>query len=438
MTHTDASRSPVLDPDGLAQMILIALAINAPAFGGDDAWLFNYLNNVVDARPLYFKNGYVHVIPQLTSYALSGQPLVAQAVLYRIVPIVVVVILYRQLRTLFAAIGNRQDAWLPALAITLIIRVVEPAVFGELSYATWSACLAALIYVVRIDLTNARYTWPGIIAVLLATLSLPLGLLIAPLWLAHAAYQQDARRWTNVTLAALVIAANVAVFAFATEQPAGAIGPRRALEMFVDGFRQEKRDNLIVIASLLAIGVRLAAHPLIASWIAPRAGARVARWSLAWFGVGSVVLYASSNRFIMQQGNFIARFALPVMFSALVMLAMDLASVAGERTRGMLSGVALGAAGALVLVLLYTQLRGPLETSLMRYQFVAVAAEFRRTCRDHDAMIFEATDSSPAVLCRRQQLPVGFFEMRDVPPSIGAGAGPFDDVPGFFVYQPLW
>jgi hypothetical protein len=433
-----ANESWTADANRLCQIALVALTIIAPAINADDAWLFNYLNNVEGARPLFYNNGYVHLIPQVTGYAVSDLPLIAQAVLYRAVPLFLVLCLYRELRDLFSWTGARNnDAWMPAIAIMLVLRVTNVDLFGNLSYSTWLAFLAACTHVVRLHITSQHYSILGCAGVITAAVSLPLGLLLVPLCALHAIRSEGTRRRQDAAIALATLAAYVLFASGLRENPLRFTDPITAVQLFVMGFRQNKLDNLIATVSILA---------LLANIIAFRTmdGGRdmlIARWSLSYVGLMSFAVYVVSDRFLHHGRGFDGvepRFALPALTCALMLVGLSAVTRPCERERARSLGAGLGAAVALVAVLLFTQLRGPLETALMRYRFLEVAANFREWCRDGDAMLYEANDSSPAVLCRPQQLPLGFYEMRHVPPTIGAAAAPLDDPPGFFVYRPLW
>lgn len=432
----DRSRWAV-DPDWLSQAIIIVLSILAPAFLGDDAWTFNYVNNVEGAQPLYFHNGYVHLVPQLTGYAVGGLPFPLQAMLYRVVPLICALCFYRQLRLLLAAAGDPRDASLQALAIVFVVRVVEPLVFGELASSIWTAFLAAYLYVTRIHLVGGRYSWRGTAGILLAVFSLPLGMLLVPLWLVYARQNIGAQRRHNLALAITVAVGYLWMLARAPDLPRGVSNPLSLVEMFVDGFRDEKRDNLIALGSLTV----LAAHAAADLWIARERRhdlVRTARWSLGYLGVASIVAFVVSDRFVWLDGNFVARYTLPSVTCALILSGISIGGLATERTRTLVTGAAIGSAIAVLLVLIYTQLRGPLEISLMRYRFLSLGTEFRATCRGDDAMLFEYTDASPIILCRPRPLAPGYHPMPALDPSLGTGTKDVEGLPGIFVFTPLF
>lgn len=431
-----------VDPGWWCQLILVVLAINAPAFAADDAWLFNYFNNVAGAPPLFYNSGYVHLLPQLTGYSVSGLPLVVQAVLYRLVPLVLVICLFRQLRRLFAANGHAEEAWMPAMAIMVVLRVREPGVFGELAYSTWLAFLVAFTCVLHLHQSKERYSPLAAAGVVVGALTLPLGVLLAPLCLVHAIRDKGARRWQNAAIAAVILAVDAFVFAGVPENPVVLMGPLDTLEIFVRGFRQNKLDNLVAVASVLILMGNLVSAPWLSDRRSP-AGASVliVRWSLSYLGVLSLAAFVASDRFLHHGLGFdgiAPRFALPAVACALMAVALAVVARPAERDRLMLLGSGLGGAAALLAVLMYTQLRGPLETSLMRYRFLAVAAEFRDTCRDGDAILYEDDDSSPLILCRPRALGEGYHEFPDLPPSIGVGFARTDGLPGIQVGKPLF
>jgi hypothetical protein len=135
------------------------LSAIAPAFLTDDAWGFNYLNNVEEAWPLYYYNGHVPVIPELASFALKGLPLAIQAVSYRIVPLVTMLLLYRQLRQLLAANGNTGDARLVAFAVTITLCMAEPDLAANLTFAPYAIGMtvgAAIALTAGVEYTSLR------------------------------------------------------------------------------------------------------------------------------------------------------------------------------------------------------------------------------------------------------------------------------------------
>jgi hypothetical protein len=106
--------------------------------------------------------------------------------------------------------------------------------------------------------------------------------------------------------------------------------------------------------------------------------------------------------------------------------------------RVLATGALAGGALALLLHVEYTSLRGPLELSLMKYRFLAVAAESRKYCQPTETFLFEDDDTSPVVLCRARDLPPGFLPITDAPPSVGSAQRRETELPGIFVPEPLF
>jgi len=75
-----------------------------------------------------------------------------------------------------------------------------------------------------------------------------------------------------------------------------------------------------------------------------------------------------------------------------------------EPARSMQAGAYVGVAVAVIVVSLYSTLRGPLELALMKYQFVIAGSAARAHCRADEVFVFEDDESSPVLFCRPRVL----------------------------------
>ena len=429
---SDESRRRV--GDWLLPVTIALVCLIAPAFATDDTRFFNYLNNVESPQPLYYYNGYIPVLPQLASFAVKALPLALQAASYRIVPLLTMLLLYSQLRQLFSTRWPAGDARLLAFAIALTLCMIDRDLGASLTFAPWSALIAAVIYVARDRPESRRWSWLSAAGVLLAALSLPAGLLLAPVLVAQALATGLKERRPELTLASIIVVAHGLIAAGSPESVSQAIAPSTIVAMFAAGFREHKLANLIAIASSAAIVLACALV-----WRNGRRADYAPIWALAVVGLGSVVAYPFSARFVLYDGGFELRYTLPVFACAAVVSMLALSAIdAAERVRSMAIGITVGAAVTLAASVEYTSLRGPLELALMKYRFLQVAQEFRATCRADEAVIFEHEDTSPVILCRPGVFAPGYVSVRNVPPSIGFGSAREHELPGILVPEPLF
>src|SRR5262249_34474795 len=145
------------------------------------ALFFNSVNNVENFHPLYFYNDHVRFVPEGATYLLKFFPLVAEAVLYRVIPLAILLILYWETKRLLCLKCNTTEAAFLSIAVILYIRFVEPFIPALLTFSIWSALLAAFVYVLRVSIEGGSYSFLAITGVLLGALSNPLGFLLIPL-----------------------------------------------------------------------------------------------------------------------------------------------------------------------------------------------------------------------------------------------------------------
>lgn len=421
-----------------AAALLVFLALIAPAFGQDDAAIFNYMNNVVAPRALFYYLDYVPVVPEVVAYILRALPLVAQAVLYRLLPAAVMLLLTRQL---YAVLARDRDAvqagWL-AVAIMLVLRAVEVNIWANLTFVITPMFLAAVLYLLDGHFDNRRYSPPALAGVALAAVSVPFGILLLPVLVVLIADGGDvARRRQQIVLAIAVVAGYVVFNARIVSTALSVADPGRIAAVFLHGLRTDSRfNNALVCASSLALVLLLAD----AIWRDRDRASRLLVACLAIVGLGSVLGVLASNRLIASDGGFGAAHLLPVLVAALVAAGRAVLSLSDRARRAALVGVFVGIAGTMVVPEVGLRLRGPLELSLMKYRFLMVAEAFRQDCRDDEAMVFEEDDTAPVVLCRPQALAEGRHYPSNFVPTIGSRdpEAVLEDLPAIVVGRPVF
>jgi hypothetical protein len=172
-------------PGFVAACCILLFSTIAPALGHDDAVFLNFVNNVERRPLLFYYNGYVALIPELTAALLSPLPLLYQALLYRLPPLVATLLLYREMRRLLAFSGVVHGSWL-ALAILMVLGAVMPSLWANVALTQWLALLIATCYVTRINAGGGSYSVAGAAGVVFAALAAPPGIILAGLMLAHA------------------------------------------------------------------------------------------------------------------------------------------------------------------------------------------------------------------------------------------------------------
>src|SRR5262249_1577730 len=143
-------------------VIVAGAALLAPAFKFEDAGIyFNNANNVLSPDIIYISGSYVPLIPQATAFAVHGLPPAVQIFLYRLVPLVALYVLYRELKKLFRLACSELDAVCIAMACLFYFCYFEHWVLAILTWVIWPALFAALVYAVRIQISGERYSFPG-------------------------------------------------------------------------------------------------------------------------------------------------------------------------------------------------------------------------------------------------------------------------------------
>lgn len=408
--------------DVMALAAIVLLAVTSPAFDTDDAAFFNYLNNVAGASPLYFYTGYVHVIPQLITYALSPMPLWLQPLFYPLLSIVLAWRLYRRLARLLGRRGSPTEAAVLAMAIILVLRVVEPVLWANISNAMWLALLLATVIIIEAGIDGAAYSKWSAAGLVIAGIAFPPGTLLALLLALQAAVATTpVQRRQAALLAAIIGGVHLASAAIS---PEAGLNTRlmEAPWMFLAGFREHKLAALLAVMSSLTLAIALQW-----AWRPDRRAANAAVLApLCVLGWGSLATYVASSRFLRYDGAIPPRYAIPVLCCGLVAASWIAMSRRNAVARARSIGLLIGAAAACGALFFYGNLRGPMETTLMKYRFVNEAARWRQGCMNGEILVFESDPASPVLFCRPRALPPGDYILSGFTPTIGTGGA--DDV----------
>jgi hypothetical protein len=418
--------------------VIVFFALIAPAFGQDDAAVFNYVNNVLGVRPVVYYLDYVPIVPELVAYALRGLPFVVQAVLYRVLPLCVALMLYREWRRLLEPDGDRLEAGLLTLAAVLIVRAADPYIWANLMQVITPMFLIAVLHAVRIGRGSAPYSWWALPAMWLAAVSVPYGILLVPILLTQVWRGGNAARtWQSAGLALAIVAGYVWTNAYFLATTVRIGDPLAIAATFRSGFATEYRlyNVIVVIASLVLTAA------VIEAWRRRRdRNDTLITSALAFVGLVSIAGCLVSDRLAFNDGGFGAAHALPALIAMLIVVSRAILRVGDVPRRAVLVGVFAGVAAAATGRVLYQDLRGPAEVALMKYQFLRDAEAFRRDCREGDAVVFEDEDHSPVVLCRPRHFADGLHPQVGFTPAVGVydyDASP-DERPFIYVGKPLF
>lgn len=433
-----STAAPPLDVTLWGSILIACIAAIAPAFDQDDVAFFNYMNNVIGARPVFYYLDYVPLAPELVAYVLRGLPFVVQALLYRVLPLSVVLVLYRELRVLLRRDADPVAAGVLALAAMLILRVIEDLIWANLTFVITPMFLAAAIHVMRVNRDGQRYSWWALGTIILAAVSVPFGALLVPLVLLQIPGATDpVQRRQNVTLAVAITAGYLLLNARVLGSAISVSNPRAIVATFLSGFRSDFRWNSVIAC----VSVLVLAGALVETIYRRRGRPElVMRAGLALIGIGAVAGVLVSDRLARGDGGFYAVYVLPPLLAAMIVVGQAVLRIADHARRMLALGICVGITGVAISMTVGPRLRGPLELTLMRYRFVMVAEAFRADCRAGDAMVFEHEDTSPVVLCQPREFPVGRHLQSEYLPSIGQrdpNALP-DEQPVIVVGQPLF
>lgn len=401
--------------DLLALVAILALAVQGPAFVFDDVMYFNYVNNVAHPAPIYFYNGYVSPILQIPTYLMRGLPFVVQGLLYRAMTALVIILLYRELKALFAIACNETEAGVLAVAIIFLSRFADAFFVTLLTDIIWSALFVSFVYVLRKRASRTRYSALGVGGIVLSCASNPVGLVLAPALLADAAFSRprNANRALNGLMGIAILAWWIFLY-FASPQPPagwGTVDPLAISSAFVFWFHHEpKRQIVIIIASALALLAAL----VMAVFVTARTW-RTPILLVSYLGAASYLFYLISPRFAT---NLAAGAAFLPHYSILLVLCAATAFVLAvngrqAETRPVLNGAFFGFCLALAVVAIYPSVSGPLRSASEKYAFLVAAADFHATCQPGDILVFEEDHWSPVISCRPREFPAGFTPLAD-------------------------
>jgi hypothetical protein len=376
------------------------------------------MNNVVGVRPITYYLGYVPAVPEFVAFVLKGLPFVTQAVLYRVLPFGVVFVLYREWRLLLARDGARADAALLTIASLVIVRVVEAHIWGNLMLVIWPMFLAAVLHAIRIARESRPLGVGAMAGIFLAALSIPCGILLAPLLLMQVRPGGDRRRNVERIVLAVAIAGGYAwlnAHFLATSVVFG--NPLEIAAAFRRGFATDYRlfNTIAAVASLTLTAA------LILAWRRRRGTDDImVAASLASVGLITVAAYLVSDRLPFNDGGFGGVHILPALMAMLIVISRAILRIDDAARRAVLVGVFAGVAAASVGREIYMHLRGPAITAISKYRFLGDAEAFRQSCTDGERLIFEDEDDSPVVLCRPQRFEYGLHEQTNFTPVVGA------------------
>lgn len=390
--------------EGFGLAVLCVATLSAFAFGAEDSGiLFNYVNNVHSPLPLYFYGDYVPLIPELTAYASHFLPFPAQPILYRLVALVVLLVLYRELKLLLRLFCSDIESILLSGACIFCLCFVEQSLLATLSYTIWSAVLAAIIYTTRLALTGARFSAGGAVGVLAGGLSNPAGVLILPVFAAIGLKQTSCRERLIPFLGACgFVAYGVWCRAAATEQLRIDFYQRwvDVNQSFLGDYRYY---NILTAICVLA----LAANFLVSLVQRERRRLELDLW-VTYIGLASAGLYFFSPRFADYKG-FPARYIVILVTMAFIVTALSAIRFATNELRLLVLGTIFGFCFALLVSGIYVRGRGAFLESVDVVRFLQFASTFRAECRsDMEAIGYVPNRWSSFVLCRPREFPLGY------------------------------
>jgi hypothetical protein len=430
--------------DRFAVFAALVLSVQAPAFLDADNLYFNYVNNVQYPQVVYLYLGYIQLIPQAATYVLKFFPFIVQAIVYRSLCLLIILIFYWQLKQLFLIRCKDHEASLLSLAIIFFLRFVEPNLFATLSYTIWSAFLAASVHIIRIHAAGAHYSAIGSLGILVASLSQPLAVLLIPIFLISALRRlsKPVPNRTEIPVSIVISLLIAATYAFAVIQsmygPEGthvakenysvlkyiemqharwALGWAMAdldtiVSALVFSFRHHYKLEvvMIVVSVLLLVSAGLAA-----CWRYLKGNfsdATKIDCMLSYLGLSSFALYLLSPRFLqhldVNSPPFQTRYELVLIIFAAIASVFVVLRAKSRDNRLLLFGSVFGFCLALLIVSIFPSISAAQRTALQKYQFFLAAAEFRINCRSEEVFVYSNEFESPVILCKPIDLPPGF------------------------------
>jgi hypothetical protein len=401
-------------------LVVVGLHAVAPAFGQDDAALFNYMNNVTGTHPVFYYLGYVPLLPELFGYALGGLPFVAQALLYRVLPLAVMLILYAEWRRLLGREGDQREAAILTLSAILMLRSVGVNMWANLMMMIAPMLVAAVLHALRLGRESGRYSVAGMALMVIAAVSMPFGILLAPVLLLQWPGDADrSRRSHSIALAIAVVAGYLLLnwrFLGGSVTPRG---PREIASLFRHGLTTEYRlNNVIAIGATLVLS-----GACLRAWRNRSMAADTRLMTIVLAGVGLVSIggVLISDRLPFNDGGFAESHVLPALCAMLLVVSTSILAIRDSSRRAMLIGVFAGVALFAISGEMYRNLRGPGELAVMKYQFLRTAQDYRARCNsDTDVgLSFEDSDDAPIVLCRPRAFEEGLHWQFNLTPAYG-------------------
>jgi hypothetical protein len=401
--------------DRWGPLLIVCLSVLAPAFGQDDAALFNYFNNVVSTRPIFYYLDYVPLLPELVAYLLRFAPFVLQALLYRALPIVVMLILYREWRLLLGRDGDARDAALLTLSAMLILRSVEVNIWANLMMVITPMFITAVIHAIRMGREARSYTAISMALMLIAAISVPFGVLLAPVLLLQVPGEHDrVRRTQNLGLGIAVIVGYLLLNTRFLGISVVARSPLEIASLFRNGLTTEYRlYNVIAFVSAIVLS-----GALVQAWRARRQDSLITIL-LSGVGLVSIAGVLVSDRLPFNDGGFGGAHVLPALCAMLIVASRAILAIGDGVRRSTLVGLFCGVAMLSIGGDLYHHLRGPAEIALLKYEFLRTGQAYRAACQDDGGLSFEDSDNAAVVLCRPRAFPIGFHVQPSLTPAFG-------------------
>lgn len=393
----------------LALELALALAAALPGaliiLMRSDGILFNYFNNVVAPEPVFFFNGWVHLLPELVAYAARHLPATAQGAIYAGFAVLAAAVMLREFYHLLRLWLTANEAALFALVALLYLQFYVP-VLAQLIWSVWTIAIAVCCHVLRKNIAGERYSAFGLAASVVGGWSNPTAVILIPLlgYFAWITPDKILRR-QNLFLAVAFLAFFAAA---ALVKPQGArylasnpfIGSARVLwhQLY-----EPSRHALVPLAAAMALVWR--------GWraLGARDGPqRTAVLALAYVGFASLGLYLFTGRAEISS-SLPARYAILIVMCGIAALAIDgFPRLDIQRRRIVFLSVgAIALACEIVLVSL--RFDDAATRVHEQFAFTADAPAFRDTCQPGEALLQRATPSRavriyPFILCSRLEL----------------------------------
>jgi hypothetical protein len=453
--------------DLLATLGILILCLHAPAFFYEDSLYFNYVNNVQHPQVVYFYNGYIQLIPEVATYVLRFFPFLIQAIMYRAICLLIILLFYWQLKHLFIIRCKDHEASLLSLAVIFFLRFFDLMSWAVLGYMIWPAFLVASVYIIRITATDARYSKIGCFGILAASLSQPLAILLIPIFLISILTRSNKNR-IPVGIISLLIAAMYAFTIFhsmyAPEELSHVAKESRSdlkafethahwrmadlntiVSAFVFAFRHDHKLLVVMIVSSVLVLVSVG---LAACWRYPKEGfsdTTKIECMLSYLGLSSFAFYLLSPRFLenldFERSPFQRRYEEVLIMCVAIASVSVILRAKSQEIRPLLFASVFGFCLALLTATVYpSSVTAAQRTAFQKYRFLMAAAEFRSNCRGTEAVVYDANDFwSLVVLCKPKDLPPGFNPVTEFKAWTTSDEPPVnaDERPGIWSPTPL-